>query len=389
MDLKLMQERIQHAIKPMESESLDEYFWGMRSKAGRSLPPYYLVYFLLVDLLKFNNRGLEEKVAFSIPVKINGTILIVEHRKLGLGVFIKCAEDEDKAKAVVRCINAGVKAGKNYFDALADNAAKGSNLNVNNNSNVLFERFCYFSNSYNNKCKEVEANQKLQVKKKPTVNCEDFDDFPDQLQTIFDISNKTNELRREAMWCAMAAIEAFFSWTEHVFILIAILQGKIKTGKDVADKVGDEWGTKFKLAINIDSSDTKKFYDSLLALRKQIRNFVSHGSFGKDGQALEFHSTVGAVPLLMPHRQSKEHFKFGNGITFLAPEAMRLLTDFIDNMWSGSLSLAKIYIESGMPLILSYVINGTYAEAMSSEDDMVSFVDYLSRSFDDAANMDW
>ena len=91
----------------------------------------------------------------------------------------------------------------------------------------------------------------------------------------------------------------------------------------------------------------------------------------------------------MPHRQNKEHFKFGNGVDFVAPEAIELLQEFEKNMWSGNLLPAQIYIESGNPLILSYAINGKYANAMSSEDDMKSFVESLTRMFDDASNMDW
>ena len=91
----------------------------------------------------------------------------------------------------------------------------------------------------------------------------------------------------------------------------------------------------------------------------------------------------------MPHRQNKEHFKFGNGVDFLAPEAIELLNNFVTNMWVGGLLPAQIYIESGNPLILSYVINGMYANAMSSEESMKSFVEHLTRMFDDASNMDW
>jgi hypothetical protein len=72
--------------------------WGIRSEAGDFLPPYYLVYFLLVDLLEFNFNGPEEKVAFFNTCKIENTTLIVEYRKMGLGIFIKNKNDEDKAK---------------------------------------------------------------------------------------------------------------------------------------------------------------------------------------------------------------------------------------------------------------------------------------------------
>lgn len=392
IDLKPIKKRIEHAIKPMEKAGLDEYFWGIRSEAGYSLPPYYLVYFILVDLLDFNFNGPEEKVAFSIPVKIGNTTLIVEYRKMGLGIFIKNKNDEDKAKVILKCIQSGVKAGTEYFNYIADEAAKSSNLNVSNNSNELYERFCHFSNFYDNINKqiiEIEAKSKAHVQNTPSLTLDNKNLLFIQTNNIFENYNKIAHLRKEAMWYAISAIESFFNWTEHVFILIAILNGKIKTGVDISNKIGEEWKTKFKIAIDINIPEMKVFYDRLIILRQKIRNFVSHGSFGKDGQTLQFHSSVGAVPLLMPHRQNNEHFKFGNGVDFLAPEAMDLLNDFLKNMWNGDLSPAKIYIESGNPLILSYAINGKYANAMSSEEKMKNFVEHLTRMFDDASNMDW
>jgi len=394
IDLNTIKKRIENAIKPMEKAELDEYFSGIRSEAGYSLPPYYLVYFLLVDLLGFNFYGPEEKVAFSIPVKIGSTTLIVEYRKMGLGIFIKNKKDEDKAKTILKCIQSGVKAGTEYFNYIADKAAKTSNLNVNNNSNELYERFCHFSNLYDNISKQIiEIKDTLKehkhIQNTPTLTLDNKNLFPIQTNNIFEGYNKIANLRKEAMWYAISAIESFFNWTEYVFILIAILNGKIKTGIDVSDKIGEDWKPKFKLAIDINTTEMKVFYDRLIILRQKVRNFVSHGSFGKDGQTLQFHSSVGAVPLLMPHRQNKEHFKFGNGVDFLAPEAIELLNNFVTNMWVGGLLPAQIYIESGNPLILSYVINGMYANAMSSEESMKSFVEHLTRMFDDASNMDW
>ncbi len=42
-------------------------FLSSRTRSGHDLPPYYLVYFLLVDLLGFPNLGQGEKVAWSVP----------------------------------------------------------------------------------------------------------------------------------------------------------------------------------------------------------------------------------------------------------------------------------------------------------------------------------
>jgi|SRR5690349_8664395 len=42
----------------------------------------------------------------------------------------------------------------------------------------------------------------------------------------------------------------------------------------------------------------------LLTLRRWVRNFVAHDSFGKDGQTFSFHSNAGAVPM-PPVRQRR------------------------------------------------------------------------------------
>jgi hypothetical protein len=377
----VIENRVRKVIGSLSPADIAEAFWGQRSDAGRSLPPHYLVYFLLVKLLHFKNLGRSEKVAFSIPIKIRDKILMIEHHKFGLGIFIKDKSDEIEAKEAAKLIIAGVKAAQPYFESLADAAAKGSNLNVENKARELFERFAYFADRYREKSEEAEArkNERVETEMKNS----------ESIVYAVTIAFPRYQLIREARWYATSAIEAFFSWTEHVFILAAILRGKIATGEDVATVAGAEWKEKFKLALDIIDPNTKQFYDLLGILRNQVRNFVAHGAFGKNGQALSFHSAVGAVPLLMPHRQSHEHFRFGNGIDFLPPESMQLIHNFIAHMWSGDLSPAKVYIESGLPLVLSHVGDGSHAKAMTSDVEMTKFTDYLGRMFDDAANMDW
>lgn len=376
MDKATLKIRVEKAISPLSSLDTRDWFYGTRTNAGRSLPPYYLVYFLLVDLLGFKVCGSWEKIAWSIPVEFKGHKLVIEHRKFGLGIFaVKLPADEAPAAEVTKLIHAGVKAAEPYFDFLAKSAAKGSNLNVLNNSRELHERFEFFADQYASKRAEAE---KLK------------DDYE---KTVFKngsiISFPSVELKREARWYGSAAIEAFFSWTEHLFILLMIIQGRVTTGEAVEKIAKANWGDKFKAALDLSNTETKGFYDKLLVLRRQIRNFVAHGAFGKDGQAFHFHSQVGAVPLLLPH-QNKETFKFGNGVDFIADDAIVLIHTFIEHLWSSNMAPAKIYVqESGLPLILTLAADGTYAKAMISEEDMTQFTEYQGKKFDDAANMDW
>ncbi|MFY0400931.1 hypothetical protein [Brevundimonas naejangsanensis] len=90
-----------------------------------ALPPDYLVRFLLIDLLGFRNNGRFDKVAWSVPIDLDGRAFLIEHRKFGLGVFGgSTPEDLEGAKALARLLHRGVKASKAYFTWLAEEAGR-------------------------------------------------------------------------------------------------------------------------------------------------------------------------------------------------------------------------------------------------------------------------
>lgn len=352
----------------------DLLFSAQRTKAGRELPPYYLVYFLLVDLLNFNNLGRSEKIAWSVPVDYQGRAFLIEHRKLGLGVFAeKLPEDEAAAAEIVRLIHAGVKVAQPYFEQLASDAVAGSQLNVVNRSSDLFDRYSYHVRLY--KAKQASAERRKHERIVTVSGNMTTTSFP------------SVGLCREASWLAVAAVESFFSWTEHIFIHLAILTGECTTGARVAELAGSDWPTKYKTALDLGDRTSKRFYDKLLAVRRQIRNFIAHGSFGKRGEAFSFHSPVGAVPVRFTNRPNE--FRFGRGVAFGESEAIAVIEEFVDHLWSGPRGPARVYVESNLPAILPLAANGDYRRAMASESEMSDFTDRLVGQWDDAANMDW
>ena len=349
-------------------------FSAQRTRAGRRLPPYYLVYFLLVDLLNFKNLGRFEKVAWSVPIDFQGRAFLIEHRKLGIGVFAeKLPDDEAAADEIVRLLHAGVQVAQPYFEQLASAAVAGSRLNVVNRSSDLFDKYSYHVRLYRAKQASAERRKDERV---VTVS-------GNMTTTVF----PSFGLRREASWLAAAAIESFFSWTEHVFIHLAILTGKCITGARVAELARSDWSTKFKAALDLGDRTSKRFYEQLLAVRRQIRNFIAHGSFGKGSEAFSFHSPIGAVPVRFTSRP--DEFRFGRGVAFGESEAIDLIEAFVGHLWSGARGPARIYLESNLPAILPLAANGDYGRAMGSESEMSDFTDRLVGQWDDAANMDW
>jgi len=70
-------------------------------------------------------------------------------------------------------------------------------------------------------------------------------------------------------------------------------------------------------------------------------------------------------------------------------EALEAIEGFMQFYWESKNFPEVIYIKSTLPSILTYASDSTYERAMTSIDDMESFVDYLIGVHDRAANMDW
>lgn len=382
---------LEPAGSPVTGDEPRGLMLSSRTDGGRSLPPYYLVYFLLVDLLAFPHMGKWEKSAWTVPVRYRGGLYGIEHRKMGLGVFAPSLDpaatrsgtptddQEADAREITALIKKGIAVATPYFEWRAEQAASGSQLNVSNKNASLFERYEFFRDRFRSLSKEAEARK---------------DEHHFTKQILEDGTEVTSgffpsfSLRREAEWNAQAAIEAFFSWTEHAFIHLAILQGHLRTGDDVAKLAESDWKAKFKAALDLTDKATKGHYDALLDIRVQLRNFLAHGAFGKRGEAFHFHSGAGAVPVLLTDDQRHRYALTGNP-AFDESWALGQIEAFLEHLWSGPLEPAKHHLFSSLPSILSYVADGTYKRAMESDESMKEFVEYLTLEFDNAANMDW
>lgn len=386
-DLEAFKEKILDALSPImeadENTKANENFLfsAQRTKAGQSLPPYQLIYFLLHDLLGFRDIGRDEKVAWSIPIDFNRKAFLIEHRKFGVGVFAgNLEQDETDAQQIVKRIHKAVKMAAPYFEWLASEAVSKSELNIINKSRELYNRYEYFLALYREEKKQANE-RKNEVCRKTTKT---------KYGTLTSCSFPYLEHEKNANWLAIAAIDAFFSWTEHIFIHLAVVAKGVSTGEEIAVLIAADWQDKFNSALSLEETDAQKYYDELILVRRQLRNFIAHGAFGKKGETFRFHSGAGAVPVLMPHQKGKNRFALSGELAFDEDSVLELLDNFISYLWSSDLSPAMYYVqESGLPTILTMAKDGTYSKNMKSREDMEEFVKYLSNKFDEAANMDW
>ena len=310
---------------------------------------------------------------------------------MGLGVFAPnldpaarmsgtpSEQAEEDARAIAALVTKAVSIAEPYFQWRAEQAVSTPGLNVVNKTDGLFDRYEYFRDRFRALSDEAERRKAERSAEKSTLS---------DGTVVTSGSSPSFALRREAIWNAQAAIEAFFSWTEHVFIHIAILQSKLNSGDEVARLAESDWKAKFKAALDVAEPQTKVHYDRLLDLRAQVRNFVAHGAFGKSGEAFSFHSGAGAAPVILTNNQ-RHKFSLTGRQAFDERLAIADIESFLLYLWSESRAPAKHYVFSSLPSILTYVVDGTYTRAMLSDDEMRLFVEHLTGEFDRAADMDW
>ena len=383
-DMALLKSRVQNSLKPIvpvnsQTKSYDNFmFHARKTDAGRKLPPYYLCYFLFADLLGFTKNGPYDKTAWSIPFDYDGERYLIEHRKYGFALsVVQPSNKEEQAQKVVKRIQAAVRTAKPYFEWRAGEAAKGSSLNVHNLHARLFARLKYFLGLYKDTYDELENA--------PPISRETIKDT----KALAKARNKKTQLRKNSEWLALSVLDAFFSWTEHVFILMAILKGNVVTGDAVKKLTDKEWKIKFKQAISSSSDESKTFYDELIKAKDQLRNYMAHGAFGKKGEAFQFHSDAGAVPLIINRSSSVERYSFRSDLAFNDQDVVDLVIRFIPYLWANERATQGMYIESGLPIILSMAANGSYVSAIECEDNMEHFIYELQLEFDRAMDMDY
>jgi hypothetical protein len=218
-------QEVQPAGAPQSDAEGKGLLLSARTSGGSNLPPYYLVYFLLIDLLEFPNLGQWEKTAWTVPIRYRGRLYAIEHRKMGLGIFVPNLDPqarmsgtpsesaEEDAHAIAALVTRATSVAEPYFEWRADQAVATSELNVVNKTTSLYSRYEYFRDRSQDLFAEAER-RKDEPKVETSVLGKDL--------TSTTIFYPAAALRREANWLAQAAVEAFFSWTENAFIHLAV-----------------------------------------------------------------------------------------------------------------------------------------------------------------------
>lgn len=352
-NLTKLKEKLLRDISPLRPADDRTKFikssYSTRSNAGRTLPEYYLVYFLLVELLGFKNLGRMEKVSWEIPIDFKGRGYFIAHKKFGLGLFLGKEGDEDDAEEIVSLIKRAIDKADLFYSWKVDQKIKTSSINIKNEYKSLLDRYQFFRT----------------------------------------LSLDKREFSSEGSWLAISAVEAFFSWTEHAFVLMAVLQSKIENGEDFVRISKEEWKKKFQACISLNNKEADSHFNRLLRIKDDVRNYMAHGSFGREGETFHFHSMVGAVPVSISKIKNQK-LSMVKKLYVSPQEILKELDDFIDFFHQDERKRALKYIKNtDYPISLGYVVDGTFKRALESDEDMEDLIKEVDAILFQSWNMDW
>ena len=388
MDLDAIKATASAAVRPLKQpRDWPDADWMSctRTKAGEDLPESHLVFAFLVDLLGFKSLRRFEKVLWSIPVELNDTIFFIEHRKFGLGVFGRNVPlAEESAREIVQIINQGIQSleKSEYFECWTRMHSKNDNVILINDCALLYDRYRFFCQLFQGKWNEFEK-----------INSNNgADDAGDPIKSIVAYFSSAGP-REEAAWLGQAAIDSFFSWTEHVFVHLAILLGKQKVNSgDKCNKfiTNGRWGEKYKAVLDFERDiQAREYYDSLTEIR-ELRNFATHGHFGKGRETFWTPTSIGCVPYNVYLAKAKSPWRHNPSVGFTEHNSLQTIEKFIDYLWSDARQPARIILqESCHPTFLKFMRSGEYAKAMESEEGMESLVRCIDNKLDIDENMDF
>ncbi|PFE87786.1 hypothetical protein [Bacillus thuringiensis] len=343
----------------------------MANKLEIKLPQPEMVFFVLVYLKGFEYEYQPmEKVLWAVPFKYQGINFNFTVRKFGFRLISE-TDDESIVKSLIKKINGALKIVDNLMSPVLKEIVNKGDITFSNESALLRERYLYFKEKactlYNqNEC-EGETTDK--------------DGYTNYIKKI--------ERNKEAFFYTQAMLDAYFSFQEHLMVLLLPFSDFDKNSESISSFIADTWTLKFtKVFKPSRKPEVMKYFDKLQSIKEQHRNKFAHGGFEKrDGSLLAKVDGIGYIPVSMTQQN---HFSLINKNEETFMEICQVIEQFEtylyqDNEWARAMRLIK----SGMDILFDDESLSLYKNAIKSDENLEFFFRREAMLAERYADMDW
>ncbi len=346
----------------------------------KEIPVPELILFTLSNVINCKTFGVGEKIRWEVPFNYKKNYCTFALQKFGLRLYLlpsgKNGEDLFKIKNEIigKLTRAILKIEKLVLKPFAQHQITEQNFTIANNYHKLENRYAYFRNKA-----EIKSLKKPDYSPKPNND-------------MFAGINELFELKNELFYYTIAMLDAYFSFLEHLFVLIFPFV-KQENSIDLVKFISKFWSEKFKEIFDIKNDNRAKyFYDQLEEIKEHYRNYYAHGEFEKSGASLYFHVPgLGAIPAQLSNIRNKPHFNFFPVEETNLTHICKVIDQF--NEWLVSdhsyVKFIVKYARSGLDLSCAPKNIQKINNSMKSEKEFENLLEHYCHLTDMHDNMDY
>ena len=331
-----------------------------------------LVYIALKTLLVCSSYGPEEKMAWGIATRFGLIPFAIHLEKFGLRLYVPRQADPGVVSAIIRALQKCCSVAESFLTAEVEAQLSSARITITNQYHRFDDAYQFFRES----AKSAYAGRS-----------------PAPVVTKADSGTATSgqlfRPQKQGGYLASAMLDSYFSKLEHQLVLISAFSSLEMENGGLQRFVGDRWDTKFKALFDLQSDHAAKLvYDDLKRIKEDLRNPAAHGGFLKNGASFFFHSTAGALPVLLTRTNTDFEFH----ISPVPPSTFEQVCDVLDKtdafLQKCRLARAFQFVMAGLDVAFDPESRRAYQEAAAS-DDFEAFIDHESNVQDMHANMDY
>lgn len=369
--------RILNDVETPPSNDVPRKFFRI-GEVGQRLPPQHMVAatFLLSQKGSFVTRP-SEKVAWAITFDYKGVASRIRFEKLGLSLYSSSELAEGFIDNLIKTLNRAARVTDRILQPVLEEKIKNGHVTVRNMFNILDGRYLFFR-------KLAETAFASEPPPPVIIHTSPDGRLTGWEQDIF-------KPEREGFHYGSAAIEAYFSKLEHLFVLLLAFAKFDATKDNLVASIDSNWAEKMKRIFNFDSDHkAQRLYCQLRNVKERLRNPFSHGAFEKDGASLFVHMPpLGAVPSRLPQIGDGERFSF-YPLQPVSFGAACSVFDSVDRyLEDGPLRLGYSYVRRVLDVSFDAESIAEYEAAAKSDKDFDELIERKVALHDVMANMDW
>lgn len=347
---------------------IDSY---MANELEIKLPKPEMVFFMLVYLkeCEYEYQPME-KVLWEVPFKYQGINFYFTVRKFGFRLISE-TDDASIVKSLMKKINGALKIVDNLMSPVLKEIVNKGDITFSNESVLLRDRYMYFKekahNLYNQNEGEVETTDRFSYKH-----------FQKKVQRD-----------KEAFFYTQAMLDAYFSFQEHLMVLLLPFSDFDKNSESISVFIADTWTLKFtKVFKPSGNPEVMKYFDKFQSIKEKHRNKFAHGGFDKkDGSLSAKVDGIGFIPVSIT-RQNHFSLIIKNEETFM--EICQVIEEFETYLLKDNKrARAMKIINSGMDIFFDDQNLTLYKNAIKSDESLEFFFKREEMLAERYADMDW